>query len=263
MQRAEQEGMPYLFKQRLTKNVKRAIERLMQDDKWTDAGQGWQGAETKLQLQGWSKARRVVILRRSIKKGVVMVDQGDSDQLRLGFTELSDNITLYEYAVLVTSLEQEILTIAQLYRDRADCENNFDELKNHWGWGGFTTQDLKRCRFMARTTALIYNWWSLFVRLANPHQHTEAITSRPLMLQAVGKQTRHANQTKLTLTSAHAEAEQIEGDYRFIAAFFQSLRSTAEQLVPIQCWCRILSQALIKYLRGRQLKPPGWLLAPS
>ena len=75
-----------------------------------------------------------------------MVDQGDSDQLRLGFTELSDNITLYEYAVLVTSLEQEILTIAQLYRDRADCENNFDELKNHWGWGGFTTQDLKRCR---------------------------------------------------------------------------------------------------------------------
>ena len=83
------------------------------------------------------------------------------------------------------------------------------------------------------------------------------------MLQAVGKQTRHANQTKLTLTSAHAEAEQIEGDYRFIAAFFQSLRSTAEQLVPIQCWCRILSQALIKYLRGRQLRPPGWLLAPS
>jgi hypothetical protein len=24
----------------------------------------------------------------------------------------------------------------------ADCENAFDELKNHWGWGGFTTHDL-------------------------------------------------------------------------------------------------------------------------
>ena len=46
--------------------------------------------------------------------------------------------------------------------------NNFDELKSHWGWGGFTAQDLKRCRFMARMTALVYNWWSLFLRLADP-----------------------------------------------------------------------------------------------
>ena len=225
----------------------------MQHGEWTDAGQGWLGAEVQLRLQGWSKARRVVILRRAVKKDLVIADQSDPAQLRLGFAELNDDISLYEYAVLVTSLEEEILTIAQLYRDRADCENNFDELKNHWGWGGFTTQDLKRCRFMARTTALIYNWWSLFVRLACPHQHTEAITSRPLMLQAVGKQTRHSNQTKLTITSAHAEAEQIEGDYRFIIAFLQCLRSTAEQLVPSQCWCRILSQTLIKYLHGRQL----------
>ncbi len=202
--------MSYLFKLRLTKNVTRAIERLMRDSQWVDAGEGWQGAETTLRLQGWSKARRVVVLRRSVKRDIAIADQSNPDQLRLSFAELSDNVTLYEYAVLVTSLPEEILTIAQLYRDRADCENNFDELKNHWGWGGFTTQDIKRCRLMARTTALIYNWWSLFVRLARPHQHTEAITSRPLMLQAVGRQTQHANQTKLTLTSAHAEAEQIE-----------------------------------------------------
>jgi hypothetical protein len=37
-------------------------------------------------------------------------------------------------------------TLGQLYRDRADCENAFDELKNQWGWGGFTMRDLKRCR---------------------------------------------------------------------------------------------------------------------
>jgi len=127
----------------------------MQEEEWTDAGEGWEGAETTLRLQGWSKARRVVVLRRSIKRDIAIADQSNPDQLRLSFAELSDNVTLYEYAVLVTSLPDEILTIAQLYRDRADCEKNFDELKNHWGWGGFTTQDLKRCRLMARTTALI------------------------------------------------------------------------------------------------------------
>ena len=47
----------------------------------------------------------------------------------------------YEYAVLVTDLSEELLTLAQLYRDRADSENTFDELKNQWGWGGYTTQD--------------------------------------------------------------------------------------------------------------------------
>ena len=64
-------------------------------------------------------------------------------------------------------------------------------LKNQWGWSGFTTHDLKRCQIMARIIALIYNWWSLFVRLAIPEKHAEAITSRPLLLNAVGKQTTH------------------------------------------------------------------------
>src|SRR4051812_17123802 len=57
-------------------------------------------------------------------------------------------------------------------------ENTFDELKNQWGWGGFTTQDLKRCRLLAGSVALIFNWWSLFVRLADPDHRPEAITSR-------------------------------------------------------------------------------------
>ena len=64
-----------------------------------------------------------------------------------------------------------------MYRDRGDCENAFDELKNQWGWGGFTTHDLKRCRLLAGSVALIFNWWSLFVRLADPDRRPEAITS--------------------------------------------------------------------------------------
>jgi hypothetical protein len=63
-------------------------------------------------------------------------------------------------------------------------------------WGGFTTRDLTRCRLMARMVALVYNWWTLFVRLAQPHKHFEAITSRPLLLHGVATQTRHAGQTR-------------------------------------------------------------------
>ncbi len=46
--------------------------------------------------------------------------------------------TAVEYTVMVTVAKYPIEAIRQLYRDRADCENGFDELKNQWGLSGFT-----------------------------------------------------------------------------------------------------------------------------
>jgi hypothetical protein len=262
MARAEQEGLDYLFKLRLTAGVKKLMERLMSAAEWSAAGQGWQGAESQLRLAGWSRARRVVVLRRPLAKHLAVIDAANPEQRRLSFAQLSDEVNVYEYAVLVTSLDEEILTLAQHYRDRADCENNFDELKNHWGWGGFTTHDLKRCRFMARMTALVYNWWSLFVRLADPDKHSESITSRPLLLHAPARLTRHGGRTRVTISHSHAEAD---GWRRLAAALLRSSRPSGQlrkQLTPLQRWCRVLSQALVKYLHGRQLQPPALLPFP-
>ena len=259
MSRAEREGLPYLFKLRLTRNAQRLIERAMAEPGWVTAGHGWQGKQSTLRLVGWSRHRRVILLRRPIERTVAMVTgDGSGRQLDLYFGEITADpaAKVFEYAVLVTSLPDEVLTVAQLYRDRATGENNFDELKNHWGWGGFTTQDLQRCRLMARIVALIYNWWSLFVRLADPHQHTEAITSRPLLLYGVGRQTRHANQTTITVTSTHGKAGHVRRMLAEVVTFFKSLRPIAEQLSDLQRWYRILSRALVKYLNGRQLGPP-------
>jgi hypothetical protein len=256
MARAEQEGLGYVFKLRLTARVKRLVERLMGGAEWSPAGQGWQGAEGWLRLSGWSRQRRVVVLRRRLSRDLAVADQSDPHQLRLSFAELSDEVQVYEYAVLVTSLPDEILTIAQHYRDRGDCENHFDELKNHWGWGGFTSHDLKRCRFMARIMALVYNWWSLFVRLADPNKHTEAITSRPLLLQAVGKQTRHGGQTRLVISSMHGRGNWAQTACRRMARFFKDLMATAEQLTPTKRWYRILSQATDEV-------PPRTAIAPA
>jgi len=263
MARCEQEGLPYLFKQRLTKRTKQVVERLLREAEWVNAGQGWRGAETTLRLSGWSRSRRVVVLRRRLKKDLAIEDRDESGQLRLSFTEVEENVRLYEYAVLVTSLDAEILTIAALYRDRADCENAFDELKHHWGWGGFTTRDLKRGRLMARLTALVYDWWSLFVRLAEPEKHSEPITSRPLLLNAPARQIHHGRQRRLLISHPHAEADWVERACRNLAAFLRGLQLTAEQLTPLQRWHRILSRALRKYLHGRELQPPDPLSAPA
>jgi hypothetical protein len=163
---------------------------------------------------------------------------------------------VWEYGALVTSLNAEILSLGQAYRDRADCENDFDEFKNQWGWGGFTTQDRKRCQLMARCVALVANWWNVFVRLADPDHHREAITSRPLLLTAIGRQTQHAGRATLHVSSPHGRHGWARQALTRIGAFFAELRQTAERLTPLERWYRILSLALVKYLHGRRLEPP-------
>lgn len=257
----EQRGIPYLFKVRQTTGVKRLIERLFRQEKWVCAGQGWEGCESTLQLTGWKKKRRVVVLRRQIKekkKKDVKAIKG-SDQIVL----FESKEQTWEYAVLTTTLSDAILTIAQHYRDRADSENNFDELKNQWGWCGFTTQDFKRCQLMARIIALIYNWWSLFVRLAIPEKHTEAITSRPLLLEAVGKQTTHGRQTTVTITSTHAKAHKAKQILTALAGFLKEINQNAQQLGWQELWNRILSRIFRWFLKNRPLRVPHLLPLPT
>jgi len=256
MSRAEQEKLAYLFRLRMTANVKRSLERAMRQSDWTDAGHGWQGKETSVRLHGWSRQRRIILLRRKLPRDLAVTDQTPAAQLRLTFAEVGPGLDVWEYAALVTSLDHEILTLGQLYRDRADCENGFDELKNQWGWGGFTTHDLKRCRLAAGMVALIYNWWSLFVRLADPEHHREAITTRPLLLSAIARRTQHAGQVTLTISSAHGMRDKARRAYLRIAGFLGELRTTAEQLDRLERWYRILSEALRFFLKGRPLRPP-------
>ena len=68
------------------------------------------------------------------------------------------------------------------------------------------------------------------MRLANPNKHHEAITSRPLLLHAVAKQTKHGGQTFLTITSPHAKAEKVRGALLRLSRFLGQIRAAAEQL---------------------------------
>jgi hypothetical protein len=267
MREAEGRGLGYLFKLKLTQNATRLIKKLMGNLAWVKVGHGWEGQESSLKLMGWETSRRVIVLRKPLAREKDSKSRKSDfgglqpEQLGFYFGEIEGQNAHYEYTVLVTSLRDEVLTITGHYRDRADCENIFDELKNQWGWGGYTTQDLHRCSLVARAVGLIYNWWNLYVRLADPDKHLEGITSRPLLLHAVAKQTSHAGQNHLKITSTHGRGDHVRQILSRITKFFESLKSCAEQLTSEQIWYRILSKALEKFLGGRILQPP--LLLPE
>jgi hypothetical protein len=139
MRELEARAQPYLFKLRLSKNVKRHIERLFRVSGWTDAGQGWEGIDSDAgadRLGGHASCRRAAppLARR--------------DAARPGTTAASScwasskadrksgkRITGYEYAVLVTNLDHESSGLGQLYRDRADCENTLRRAQEPMGLG--------------------------------------------------------------------------------------------------------------------------------
>jgi hypothetical protein len=265
---AEERKLGYLFKLKQSANVKKLIGQIFRKEEWVEAGQHWQGSEDVLQLSGWTKERRVVVLRRPMRSkppaeaepvGKKKSRRKAAKQLSLDLPELTYQGMQYEYAVLVTSLTDEVRTVAQHYRDRGDAENNFDELKNQWGWAGFTTHDRKRCQIMGRIIALVYNWWTIFMRLGIPDKHAEAITSRPLALHAIARQTRHGNQTTVEITSTHAKASQIAEILTKVSGFLNRIKMTAEQLTQGERWKLILSAAFRHFLGGKVIGSTGRL----
>jgi Transposase DDE domain group 1 len=268
----EQRDLPYLLRLRKTANVKRLIERLFRREGWTrasEASQGWQAIEDELRLSGWSKARRVVVLRRRIRHDLAVTAKKrakDDDQLVLALPhdEVQDNAQIWEYTVLVTNARYDLAGIGQLYRDRCDCENGFDELKNQWGWGGFTTQDMHRSQVTARAVALVYNWWSWYVRAAHPQARREALPSRPLLLAAVGRATSHGGQTTLYLTPMHAEVGLIKSMIANVHAAIRHVRQAAEQLPGLDRWATLVAYICRRIVGQTTLPtPPPTLAAPG
>jgi hypothetical protein len=139
----EERGLPFLFKLRHTNKVRELVSRMMrQGALWQDCGDGWQALETTIRLSGWTRQRRVILVHENPSRAPV-AEQGKTrrgkDRQKLlpnargaGWdaqaTPWSGKI-----AVLVTLLDKEAFPTQAMprhYRDRADAENSFDELKN-------------------------------------------------------------------------------------------------------------------------------------
>lgn len=241
----ESNGLDYLFKIKKSKNTQKHIDQLDHVAGWIEIGDGWQANDSRLRLTTWSRERRVVVLRRIKKERYPDKDEiqkpskTPKQEILEGLEALLVDET-FEYHVLVTSLTLGVAEIARLYRQRADAENVFDELKNHWGWGGFTSRSFAVSQLAVRIVAQIYNWWSIFVRILSPDHHREAVTSRPALLHSIVKQTKSSGQRILTITSTHNIKDLISKSFTKMAQFFVQFDTIAEQLPWQTRWTALL-----------------------
>jgi Transposase DDE domain group 1 len=265
MRELEAINQSYLFKLKKSQNVINLIYKHHGVGEWTAVHSGWEAKFSDLALQGWKEKRRVVIIRRKISSNNILgVELTRGNEQQLSLIDGPENTKAYEYSVLVTDRKDlDLPALFHHYRDRADCENNFDELKNQWGWGGYTSKDVKSCRLMSRIIALIYNWWNLYVRLALPDQHHEAITSRPLLLSSIGRQTKHSDKKTITITSMHGNSGKLAKAYHRLTDIFNALKTNAPQLTPSECWMCFMQKIIDYFVKKLAISATSNKLVPA
>lgn len=221
----------FLFKLKLTANVKRAIAAIPWDDWHGRPNEGLvQLAELELKLHGWSRCRRVIV-ERTLKP----LNASPQESFWRPYEE-----DFCAYVTNLTPEEADAYQVVQLYRQRGDAENVFDELKNQWGFAGFCAHKAAVSQSSARMLLLVYNLWSLFVRvLKNQGGHTEAIKSRYELLLIPAKLVRSGRQKTVKLAVGNKFASFLKQAYQRLLEW---LGRTAPQLS----------------LSGG--KPPPWLL---
>jgi hypothetical protein len=259
---AQARGLPCLFKLRHTAKVKALVSRAQYGGAaWEEAGEGWQVMESTLKLSGWSCARRVVLVREAPAKAPVG-EQARRRRDHLGALPGAEEWPTQSapwagrIAVLVTTLDPRAypaISLARLYRERADAENIYDELKNQWGWNGFTTRALAPCRLMANLVALVYNWWHLYVRLYDGEHHREAITSRPALLGGVARLTRHSGQSTIKVSLQHEKRDLLVVAITQVSNTLRRLHAIAEQWPQEQRWALLLTHIFRHWLGGKRL----------
>ena len=261
MLECEQESLPYLFKLRHTKKVKDLVVDMMrQGARWEDCGDGWQALEAVLRLSGWSRERRVVLVRERPAQAPVTARGKDRQsffpQAKGVGWEPQTSPWCGKLSVLVTSLDERsypAIRMPEFYRQRADAENSFDELKNQWGWAGFTSRKLKNCQLMANLVALFYNWWNLYLRFYDEEHHREAIRSRPMLMAGVARQIQSGGRRTIRVSNLYEKGEVIAQAITAISKELHRIRAITEQWTVIEKWSLILTRVLRRWLGGKWL----------
>jgi hypothetical protein len=163
----EQRLLPYIEVAKLTPWVKRAAQRVEQ---WTLLEDDYAVGEFRLQLHGWSVARRFVVIRQQVREGRDSVGR-----------KLID-VPGYTFRLFATSCSDPPEEIWRGYNRRADMENRIAELKHDLGADGFCMKQFFATEAAFRTVLLLFNLLAEFQRAAGMPVYRGPATIRTQVL---------------------------------------------------------------------------------
>jgi len=141
----EANHISYIVPARLLATVKRQVAGIKS---WIEIGGGVGVSEFTYQAHGWSKARRVIVVRQRT------ADRSKARQLL--------EVPGYGYSVFITNLTLPPLQVRSLYQGRADSENRIKELLQDLAISGFVSQKFWATEAAFRMACCAYNLMALF-----------------------------------------------------------------------------------------------------
>lgn len=141
----EANGVSYIVVARLLSTIKRKVAGLTD---WIELDGRSAVTEFMYQAEGWSKARRVVVVRHRAE------DEPEGRTLI--------QVPGYTYSVYVTNSTLPAMQVRALYQGRADSENRIKELLHDFAISGFVSQKFWATEAAFRMACFAYNLMSLF-----------------------------------------------------------------------------------------------------
>ena len=142
----EEKGLSYLVKARMTKGVKLACPGVAS---WIRVGRGIEVGEARIQLLGWTRERRLVVIRQ---------EKSEKETKAHGKELFHYPGYLFQAIVTDRAIEgMDAVTVYRTYNGRAEFENRIKELKRGCGLEGFCMDSFTATECVLRTLCLVHN----------------------------------------------------------------------------------------------------------
>lgn len=201
VKRVEDRDFLYAISARFTKGLKNLVPTVS----WRQLEPGIEVGETVFQAHGWSRARRVVLVRQRTK----------ADDFVRG-RELFDD-PAYAYQAILTNRLEAPEEIWRFYRGHADIENRIRELKWDYGIDGFCQKKFYATEAAFRLVCVTHNLMTLLQDKLGFEVHRTLGTLRANLLACGAVVGRSGRRTVLRMSLAGPWREQFRS---YLAALF-------------------------------------------
>src|SRR4051794_33255280 len=181
----EDRYIAYVVACKLYANLQRAIYDIGQ---WHAIGEGLWISEIRYKQGGWSKARRMIVIKQSEQ----IRPRTTGKPLKTLFSSLGmeeDKVYRTRYHAFATNQTLPAIEIWEQYKRRGDAENRIKELKEDFGVEGFCMDDFCATETAMRFVMVAYNLMSLFRQLTLQTQPQPTLSTLRFNCFAVGSWT--------------------------------------------------------------------------
>ncbi len=198
----ERRQINYIISGRLTHSLQHAIVR---DARWYALETGLEVSEIMYQSSSWESARRVVVVRQSVKRK-------NATGKTLSLFADDPNVQGWRYGAMVTNLTLPPVEVWRSYRGRADCENRIKELKNDFGLDSFNLNSFYATEAALGFAMLAYNLMSVFRQAVMRAKIQPTLSSLHQQVFAVGAYwNQDPNKNQLLLAVSRRRRAWFEG----------------------------------------------------